>query len=563
MERFSPVAERKEAIFPYLLILDELDEIARGYDFQSLGINPVRKTGALVTRHAAKWIHFKNDDERLLSTFFKWAEDRSRFSTVDQQSVYILRTKDVKELLEWNRRTVQIVAQIGSVKSVSPYVLKGFESLHADLAKRILTMRSQLSEEEFLELATGAAARPVIDEIANHLYHSVIETTDVATLRRLLRWTMLFGQSIRDRGLILPSYLEKLPGQTCLEAVAKLAYQGRPAGVEIVDDLVDVLGGGQLVELTSILSQMARGGFHSDSAEFLAALGKRLVRRTRELGLTRSRVELERAVGRLAMAEAIGRYPLAGLYRCGTISITLLKQSDVNFCVGITLIDTDDPALSVDTALCRVLYDLQTDEFVAYQYIVRSPYDELPLGANAEMRFTLQESAEGLRIQGKLALGTRMHSISAKKIQDFSLPVSQQPPLDNYAGTYTGTMNGQPLRLTISRTNDMVIGWAVYTHQRIRVDFPYAYFDRNKNAIYLTTEQLGPANVKHLRGVLDSQGNLTGDFIVGGTGKTLKVQLQKQKEQLHVENAALAADRHPGTAVRRTSHRGGLRRQGF
>jgi hypothetical protein len=556
MERFSPAAERKEEVYPYVLLLDELDEIGRGYDLESLGMNPVRKTGALVTRYAAKWIHFTNDDQELLRAFYKWAEDNTRFGTVDQQTVFVWRAKDVQELLAWNRRTIEIMEQIGEEKTISPYVLKGFDSLHADLAKKILAMREQLSEAEFLELATGATARPVIDEIAEHLHNAVLETTDVATLHQLLGWTMAFGKSIRSRDLVLPSYLEKRPGQTCLEAITKLAQQGRPAGVEAVDDIVDMLSGVQLVEATQMLSQLAESGFHGDSAEFLAALGRRLVRRTRDLGIARNRVEVEHAVSRLAMAEAINKYPPSGLYRWGPFSITVCTMSDTNLCVGITFDPSDNPLVAVDTALCRVLYDLETDEFVAYNYVVRNPYDELPIGPNAEMRFTVRESGGDSWLQGTLAMGTETYHISARRIRDFSLPISSNPPVTNYPGVYTGTMNGHPFQLTISRTNNMVIGWAIYRRERVRIDFPYVHFDRNRNAVYLTTVEFDPANVKHLRGIIDSRGNFKGLYIIGGTGQVLEVHLQKEKDQIHVQDVPMASIGNSGDAVRRPGDRG-------
>lgn len=556
VERFSPEVERKEEVYPYVLILDELDDIGRDYGLESLGMNPVRKAGAVVTRHAAKWIHFKDDDWELLAAFFKWAEDHSRFSAIDHQTLFIWRATGLDELLVWNQRVVRIMERTGELGSVSPYVLKGLESLNADLAKKLLAMRDQLSDEEFLQLATTAVARTVLDEIAGCLHNAVLETTDVEELRRLVRWTIVFGHSIRDRGLILPSFIENIPGQTCLEAIMKLAYQGRPAEVEIVDDVVDILSGSQLIELASVLSQLAQGGFHGDAAEFLAALGRQMVHRSRDLGITRNRVELERAVGRLAMAEAIQKYELAGLYRCGSITITLVEQSDVNLCVGVTLDYPEDPALSVDTSLCRVLYDLETDEFVAYKYLVRDPYEKLPLGTNAEMRFTLQEVDDDLRVQGTLALGRKRQPISARRIKDLNYPASSQPPVVRYTGTYAGTMNGQYLQLTISKTNDMAIGWAFYTPQRIRIDFPFAYFDRNKNAVYLTTEQLVPTNVKHLRGVIDSQGKLEGVFVVGGSGKTLNVQLQKQKEKDHAQELRLGASSSPVDPVHGSHSRG-------
>jgi hypothetical protein len=563
MERFSPVAERKEEVYPYVLILDELDEIGQGYDLESFGMNPVEKTGALITRHAAKWIHFTHDDWELLSAFYKWAEDSARFATVDQQSLFIWRTDDLQELLKWHELSVRIVDQLTASETVSPYILKSFESLQADLAKRILTKRDDLTEDEFLAFATGTTARPVIEEISDYLHNAVIDTTDADSLRELLRWTMTFGRSLKDRDVKLPSHLEKLTGQICLEAITKLAYQGRPADVEIVDDLLEIFSGTQFVELTSMLAQLAQGGCHPEATEFLAALGRKLVQRARQLGLRRIRIELERAAARLVVAQAIHRYPLAGLYRCGDISITLFKKSDVSLCLGITLVDATDPAASVDVGLCRVLYDLETDEFVGYQYVVRDPYEILPLAANARMRFTVKEFPDGLRIEGQLALGTRIRNISAKQVRDFSLPVADAPPLTDYTGTYTGTMNGHPLQLVIGKTNSVVTGWAVYTHQRIRIDFPFAYFAPERNAIYLTTEYLVPTNVKHLNGVLDAEGNLRGEFIVGGTGKILKVQLRKQQETFDAKNPALVANRDSRTAVRRAGDRGGPDRQGL
>jgi len=435
MERFSPVAERKEEVYPYVLILDELDEIRRGHDLESFGMNPVRKTGVLVARDASKFIHFMKDDWELLSLFYKWAEDSARFGASAQQTMFCRRVTDVHELLQWNDRTTRIMEQVGKIESISPYVLRDLETLQAELAKKILAKRDELSEAEFLQLATSAVARPVIDEITTSLHNAVLETTDAETLERLLHRSVAFGNSLRDRELVLPTYLEELPGVTCLEAITKLAYQGRPPGVEIVGELVDTLIGAQLVEFSAMLAQLSRGGFHGDAAEFLAELGRQLVRRNRDLGITRNRVELERAVGRLAMAEAIQKYELAGLYRCGSIAITLLEQSGVNLCVGVTLDCPEDPALSVDTALCRVLYDLDTNEFVAYKYLVRDPYEKLPLGANAEMRFTLQEGDDDLRIQGTLALGRKTQPISARRIEDFNYPASSQPPVADYTGT--------------------------------------------------------------------------------------------------------------------------------
>ena len=98
--------------------------------------------------------------------------------------------------------------------------------------------------------------------------------------------------------------------------------------------------------------------------------------------------------------------------------------------------------------------------------------------------------------------------------------------------------------------------WAIYTRQRTRVDFPYAFFDANKNAIYLTTEQLVPTNVNQLRGVLDAEGNFKGHFIVDGTGKTLPLELKKQKEHLDVGDTAMAANGHSSNAVGHPSDRG-------
>ncbi|MDP6447328.1 MAG: hypothetical protein QF805_26260, partial [Pirellulaceae bacterium] len=518
------------------------------------------KTGAVVTSHAAKWLHLKNADEALLHTFFKWAEDRTRFSAVDQQTVYIFRAKGVHELLEWNRRTVKVMDQIGGEPTISPYVLKSLEALHADLAKTILTKESELTDDEFLELATSAVARPVIDEIANRIYDAVIETTDADHLRQLLGWSIRFSQSIQDRGLILPSHLERLPSQTSVECVTKLAYLGRPADVEAVDDLVNSLRGGQLVEMTAVLSDLARGGFHSDSTEFLAALGKKLVHRRRELKITRGREELDRAVGGLAIAHTINSLPLAGLYRSGSFSITLCKQSDVSLCLGITLDGPDSPP--VDAPLSRVVYDLRTNELVAYQYIVQNPYDELPSGANAQMRFKLEQSANGMQIKGQLALGTATYSIAAPMIKDFSLPKSRESSLEDCSGVYSGSLNGRPFRLTVGRTNRMMTGWAAYTQHAIRLDFPYAFFDTTKNALYLTTERLGPRNAKHIRATLDSRGNLNGLFIVGGTGRTMNLQLKKEEEQRDVGDKTLATRTRAVDAVR-YSGRGGGHRTGF
>jgi hypothetical protein len=117
-------------------------------------------------------------------------------------------------------------------------------------------------------------------------------------------------------------------------------------------------------------------------------------------------------------------------------------------------------------------------------------------------------------------------------------------------------MDGEPLELTISKANHMAIGWAFYTRKRIRIDFPFAHFDRQKNAVYLTTEQLVPTNVKHLRGVMDSGGSLAGIFIVGGSGKTLNVQLQKQEETNDAQDQRLGANRGPLDSLHGPRRRG-------
>ena len=172
------------------------------------------------------------------------------------------------------------------------------------------------------------------------------------------------------------------------------------------------------------------------------------------------------------------------------------------------------------------------------------------------MRFTLQEKAGAFWIQGKLAMGTGTYPIAARRIKDFGLPVSNEPPVADYTGVYTGTMDRQSFRLTISRTNDMVIAWAIYRQERVRIDFPYVHFDRNKNAVHLTTVDLIPSNVKHLRGMIDSRGNFKGLYIIGGTGQTFDVQLQKEKGRKHVQDVPMASIRNPGDAVRRSSDRG-------
>jgi hypothetical protein len=102
----------------------------------------------------------------------------------------------------------------------------------------------------------------------------------------------------------------------------------------------------------------------------------------------------------------------------------------------------------------------------------------------------------------------------------------------------------------------MVIGWAIYRRERVRIDFPYVHFDRRRNAVYLTTVEFDPANVKHLRGIIDSRGNFNGLYIIGGTGQVLEVHLQKEKDQIHVQDVPMASIGNSVDAVRRPGDRG-------
>ncbi|MBI3504188.1 MAG: hypothetical protein HY059_05055 [Proteobacteria bacterium] len=222
---FAPRLPKREQLFPYLDILDELERAAAGYDFATMGVDPVKELGATLTANAAKWVRLDKDSPQLLRNFFKWSLNDARSAVAGESPSYLTGAETPEELLAWNRGTRLSLALLKEAKA-DRSVRAAYEDLQGIVIRSMLARGRSLSDKELDEALRGADSAGALREVILFLETRTAAPTDPGYRMQLARWALAAGAAARSLSPAAPLSLEADAGEALLLVLGRSLHEG-------------------------------------------------------------------------------------------------------------------------------------------------------------------------------------------------------------------------------------------------------------------------------------------------------------------------------------------------
>lgn len=240
VSRFAPRLPSKEKLYPYILMLDELEAVGRRHDVASLAVNPVKELGAVLTHEAGRWLRVDADAPSYLDAFFKYSTNDTRVAAAGESALLAAASTRPEELLAWNRGAIAALARLRSARADAP-ALQAFGDLQGVVTREIIARRDEFPRERLLEAVDAIATVQGLSELFAFIDLETETASEPADRRRLLelelraaRATAKLGPAApvrlrADAGALVAVTLERslfegdeLPDRLCREAVAGL-----------------------------------------------------------------------------------------------------------------------------------------------------------------------------------------------------------------------------------------------------------------------------------------------------------------------------------------------------
>ena len=164
MERFAPAFPEKDHLFAWIGILDDLDKLSVQYEFEQFGLNPVIITGAVLTKHAAKWVHFVEDHPKFQANFMKFAEDHTRHSALEIQRAILMRESRIPQTLVWVQR-IGDVWNLLREQEAAAYVIRSCEELQGFAARNVMKQRDSMNLATQLEFVLALRSESALSNV--------------------------------------------------------------------------------------------------------------------------------------------------------------------------------------------------------------------------------------------------------------------------------------------------------------------------------------------------------------------------------------------------------------
>lgn len=292
--RFAPRLPSKERLYPYVLMLDDLERAGRAYELASLGVDPVKELGAELTRQAGQWLRLDRDSPELLDAFFKWSENDARVAAAGDSAMLAVAAKSPEELLAWSRGASAALERLKAPREDVP-ARQAFGDLQGVIVREILARRRELPAARLAEAVDGVSTAQGLSEVLTFLDLETASADAPEERRALLDLAVRAASAARALGPSAPLRLRADAGALVAAAVERALVAGdglnerlcRSAAAELLPSQAE----GLLASLADLPAPPARG-------EAVRTLAEGLQGRFPHLATTRRR-DFERIEARL------------------------------------------------------------------------------------------------------------------------------------------------------------------------------------------------------------------------------------------------------------------------
>ncbi len=224
-ERFAPRQPSKEKLYPFVLMLDELEREGRRLDVDGLAVDPVKDLGLALTREAGKWLRLDRDDDRFLDAFFKWSNSDTRVAAAEESALLAAASVRAEELLAWNRGALGALARLQAGRPDAP-ALRAFGDLQGLVARELIARRAELPRERLLEAVESGSTPQGLDEVLAFL-DLESETAAKPEARRLvLELSLHAARAARRLGPAAPLRYRAAAGALLAAGVERALFEG-------------------------------------------------------------------------------------------------------------------------------------------------------------------------------------------------------------------------------------------------------------------------------------------------------------------------------------------------
>lgn len=223
--RFAPRLPSKERLYPYMLMLDDLERAGRAYELASLGVDPVKELGAELTRQAGQWLRLDRDSPELLDAFFKWSDNDARVAAAGDSAMLAAAAKSPEELLAWSRGASAALERLKAPRADVP-ARQAFGDLQGVIVREILARRRELPAARLAEAVDGVSTTQGLSEVLTFLDLETASAPSREDRARLLDLTLRAARQARALGPAAALRLRADAGALAAAAVERALFAG-------------------------------------------------------------------------------------------------------------------------------------------------------------------------------------------------------------------------------------------------------------------------------------------------------------------------------------------------
>lgn len=506
IQRLAPLIESKDIFFPYIDILDELNQIASENGVHDLGENLVVSLGFTLTRNGAKWLRLDKDDDAFINLFFRWSENSTRYQVAGLHVKVLILIEDKTELIEWFKRISKSVDTIKSLKSEA-YVIESFEQLQANSLQRILLIREGLEPEVIPNLLGDLKTVVGIQTVLSFLNEEMLKAEQVDELEVYLGWVGILGTNLKKINEVIPFYVLAAPGNLISTIIIKFLTLNRPFNLELIPTILGVLLPSQIPSLGSTIMMLYKDKIIPEGLlELLCELTSQLYEKYLSLNLGNEAHEMRKFLSQVNLLRAGLDNKVEGSYRVKLRDkeglINLVHIGNGKFFMGISVRYGGE--VSVDFSFFQITFNAQTQIWEALHYDPNDPVTSNPVNEVFFTKFKLTPSQEGNEIEGTLFTAKLTSPYQGKQIaqlQDFK--EARSDSIKEVSGVFEGSERGYTFRLLIYQVDQRLQGVVLVTGPNkipVNVDLEYGFYDPRRNVAYLTSGRFESFRWDHIRG---------------------------------------------------------------
>lgn len=536
IQRLAPGLEAKEALFPYIALLNDLKKVEETNGIAEIGENLVRSLGYTLTRNGVKWLRLDVDSDEVLKNFFFWSENSTRYQFAGLHIKLLVLKEGKEELIRFFEKATPVITWIEDLKSEA-YVEEAFEQLQANCLQRLMKIRDQLRPEEMEGLLKQTKSYISIQSVLSFLNEEGLKTTNLEDLETYLSWVGILGKNLQALREVIPFYALAAPGQLITTLILKFLTVNYPFNAKWVSPSLEVLLPSQIPSLgSSILMLFKDKTIPHEILDVLFELSSQLLEKYRELNLGNETNEMRKFASQIVLLQASRNNQVEGSYEVTLRDkpglVNLIHLGNGKFFMGISVRYGGE--VSVDFSFFHITFNNKKQIWEAAHYEPNDPVTSNPVNEVFFTEFQISPEEGNNKIKGTLFTAKLTSPYQGKQTRKYIEYVGEPAEkIKEVGGVFTGNEGAYQFRLLIFQVEQRLQGVILVTSPGripVNVDLEYGYYDPRKNVAYLTSGRFESFRWVQIRGQFSDQGRkFEGQYIQSVYGVIHQLSLTRQE----------------------------------